>query len=186
VKVKRSINDVIPVANFLVEKLKPFCQKIEICGSIRRKKEMVGDIEIVCMPIKIPKSIQYSLFDPPKDSEKTIPGFMEYIKNYKIIRGDLDNGKIVCFVTPEGIQVDVFTGGDLNYGYIKTLRTGPSQYNMNFVIPQLKGKGYILKDGFVYHGDKIIPVPDEEKLYELIGCAMHTPEEREKFVQVSK
>jgi DNA polymerase/3'-5' exonuclease PolX len=183
VKSKKLIAEVLPVANRLIRDLEPFCEKIEICGSIRRKKEMVGDIEIVCKPIKIkiPKSIQYSLFGPPKYSEKTIPGFMEYVRKYKIIRGDLDRGKIVCFETPEGVQVDVFTGGDLNYGFIKTLRTGPSEYNMDFLIPQLKSKGYALKNGFVYKGEKIVPIPDEEKLYDLIGCVMHSPEEREKF-----
>jgi len=109
VKSKRNINNVIPIANALVEQLKPFCDKIEICGSIRRKKEMVGDIEIVCKPIKqkIPESIQYSLFEPPKYIERTIPELMEYVRNYKIIRGDLDRGKIVCFETSEGIQVDI-------------------------------------------------------------------------------
>jgi DNA polymerase/3'-5' exonuclease PolX len=185
VKTKKSIAELLPVANRLIKDLEPFCEKIEICGSIRRKKEMVGDIEIVCKPIKIkiPKSIQYSLFEPPEYSEKTILGFMEYVRNYKIIRGDLDRGKIVCFETTEGVQVDVFTGGDLNYGFIKTLRTGPSQYNMDFVIPQLKRKGYTLKNGFVYNGNQIVSVPDEEKLYDLIGCEIHTPEEREKFAK---
>jgi DNA polymerase/3'-5' exonuclease PolX len=35
------------LANRMVELLRPDCQRIEIAGSIRRKKETIGDIELV-------------------------------------------------------------------------------------------------------------------------------------------
>lgn len=34
----------------IVEELRPFCQRIEMAGSIRRKCEFVNDIEIVAIP----------------------------------------------------------------------------------------------------------------------------------------
>lgn len=178
-KVKRSIEEVIPIAESLVEKFKPYCEKIEVCGSIRRKKSMVGDIEILCIPkkIRVPKKLQYSLFGDEEYAEKTDSGLMEIIKGYKILRGDLDDGKIVSFETPENIQVDVFTAKPENYGYIKILRTGSAEYNMSFVLPRLKERGYKM-NGFIFKDGGIIPTPDEEDIYNLIESDFHFPEDR--------
>ena len=65
---KKKLNEVLPIAPDLIKNLIPFCKKIEICGSIRRKRELVGDIEILCEPKKItvPVECQLSLFDSPR------------------------------------------------------------------------------------------------------------------------
>ena len=39
-----------PVAERLVEQLRPYCERIQIAGSIRRRKWAVGDIELLCIP----------------------------------------------------------------------------------------------------------------------------------------
>jgi DNA polymerase/3'-5' exonuclease PolX len=41
---------VLPIAGRIVEALRPYCERIEIAGSLRREKPMVGDIEIVAIP----------------------------------------------------------------------------------------------------------------------------------------
>ena len=38
------------IADNIVLMLSPFCDRIEIAGSIRRKKELIGDVEIVAIP----------------------------------------------------------------------------------------------------------------------------------------
>ena len=178
-KVKRSIKEVLPIADSFVEKFKPFCEKIEICGSIRRKKSMVGDIEILCIPkkIKVPVSPQYSLFGDDEYTEITDPILMEIIRDYKILRGNLNGGKIVSFETPDDIQVDVFTAMPMNYGYIKILRTGSAEYNMSFILPRLKQRGYKM-NGFVFKDGIMVPTPDELDIYKLIDSDFHLPEDR--------
>ena len=46
--------DALYVAEWLVDELRPGCERIEIAGSIRRGKEDVKDIEIVAIPILKP------------------------------------------------------------------------------------------------------------------------------------
>ena len=38
------------IANIVVKALEPFCDKIEIVGSIRRQKPTVKDIDLVLIP----------------------------------------------------------------------------------------------------------------------------------------
>src|SRR5437879_3251534 len=44
------------IADDLIEKITPLCERCEIAGSIRRQKAEVGDIEIVAVPrwIEVP------------------------------------------------------------------------------------------------------------------------------------
>lgn len=47
---KTPLAKIRPIALKLVERLHPYCEKIEIAGSIRRGKPLVKDIEIVTIP----------------------------------------------------------------------------------------------------------------------------------------
>jgi hypothetical protein len=51
----------------LVAQLAPYCERIEIAGSVRRQKDIVGDIELVVIPkmIERPVVTQQNLFDAP-------------------------------------------------------------------------------------------------------------------------
>ena len=40
----------VKLANEVVALLETSCERLEVAGSIRRQKETVGDVEIVCIP----------------------------------------------------------------------------------------------------------------------------------------
>lgn len=42
--------EIHPIAARLLDALRPYCHRIEIAGSLRRKRDMIGDIEIVAIP----------------------------------------------------------------------------------------------------------------------------------------
>ncbi len=48
--VRRPLAEGEAIASALVADLEPYCARIQVAGSIRRRKEMVGDIEIVAIP----------------------------------------------------------------------------------------------------------------------------------------
>ena len=176
-KVKRPLTEVLPVASGLLEALRPYCERIEFAGSIRRKKEFVGDIEILLQPklLLMPAKKQLSLFDPLV--EKPHPEIMKFISRYHIMRGDLNDGKMLSFVGPGEIQVDVFTANPDNYGYIKILRTGSHEYNTKYFMPKMKKSGYVLDGGYIWNKEKLVPVPEEIDVYRLMGDSEIDPPE---------
>lgn len=45
-----NFTEALPLAQSLAQSMRPFCERVEIAGSIRRKKPSVKDIEIVAIP----------------------------------------------------------------------------------------------------------------------------------------
>ena len=77
-------------------KLQPFCEKINIAGSVRRKKPEVKDIEIVCVP---KQETQYDMFGTPFTSGRNT-GFRDSVLALgEIIKGGT-NGKYIQIKLP--------------------------------------------------------------------------------------
>lgn len=170
-----------PTANWLYEELEPYFERLEICGSLRRKKELIGDIEFLGISKKIGLYGQNTLFN---DGEmQHIPDLLNYIRKYSFIKGNKPQSKFTSFVLPAGIQVDLFFAREDNWGYIKALRTGPSDFNQYFLIPKLKINGYTPKDGMIWKNKKKLDIPDEESLFKLINSEVIPPELRSAIAE---
>src|SRR5512145_1569634 len=56
----------------VVAQLAPYCERVEVAGSVRRRKDVVGDIELVAIP-KVQTQIhvqpQLSLFGPSSEPD---------------------------------------------------------------------------------------------------------------------
>ena len=46
----RPLAEALEVANHIQSALAPHCARVEIAGSIRRRRPSIGDVEIVCLP----------------------------------------------------------------------------------------------------------------------------------------
>lgn len=178
------INVVLPSAEFIRKELEPHCLRIEILGSLRRGKEMVGDVEFLV----IPKGVhQLSLFNNCRVSVAVNKELIEATRRYKVFKGGLEKeGRMVQFIGPGDIPYDLFIAGLENYGYQKVIRTGPYEHNIGFIIPLLKEKGYILRDAHIWKDGFIVPVPEEEDLYRLIGMDVIPPSDRRHFTSHKK
>lgn len=153
-----------PIAVNLKVLLEPYCERIEIAGSIRRVKEIVKDIEIVLIPKQANK-----LFNVLGMHLLKTTGSINYIKN-----GD----KYKQFFY-QGIKVDMFIASQDNWGYIFAIRTGSAEYSHNVLANGWVKKGFKGIDGFLTRNGEIIPVREEIDLFKLIGVDYTPPKERE-------
>lgn len=143
--------------------LKPYCKRIEIAGSIRRKKPECRDIELVIIR------------DPDKLEE-----LKKLVGEWKKVRGSI-TGRYIQ-VIPEDIALDIFIARDdgTNFGNIYLIRTGNwvfSRFMMGIRAPQV---GLKHRDGYLWLWDKHrYNCYEEEDVFKLLKMYYIEPEERE-------
>lgn len=158
----------------LIRFLAPDCERIEIVGSVRRKRPAVKDIELLVEPRVEPlvtdlfggttdyvplegliaKSIQAGVFAPRLD------------KNGRSALGE--RYKRLLY---RGVPLDLFIRRDpAQWGVLMAIRTGPAEWSQRLVTQRRFG-GY-LPDGWRVHDGGI---------YDDQGTLRETPEERDVF-----
>ena len=144
--------------------LAPHCERIEIAGSIRRKKLMVGDIEIVA----IPKPYEVGLF---------ASGIVPVVNQWDKVKGELPC-KYTQRILPSGIKLDLFFATPDNWGYILAIRTGPADYSAQVLAAGWVKRGYKGQGGMLWNGSNPVPVREEQDLFNLLALPWAEPENR--------
>ena len=152
------------IAEKIKAELKPFCERIEIAGSIRRKKEFVKDIEIVC----IAKPFDVGLFES---------GVAIVINKWEKVKGELP-GKYTQRILPEGIKLDLFFATKENWGLIYAIRTGSAEFSHRTLAVNWVKKGYKGIEGFLHKNDKKINIYEEKDLFDLLEMDFIEPKNR--------
>lgn len=147
--------------------LQPFCDRIEVAGSIRRGKPEPKDIELVA----IPKQQNVDMFGMYKRHHE---GIATACSRYKRIRGSLIDGKYVRLELIDGTGVDLFFCTPRNWGYILALRTGSDRFNMALV-ERIKGNGYVCKEGAIWHKGSPLHTPEEVDVFKRAGLPFIHP-----------
>jgi len=159
-----NLQKALQIANNVKSLLAPHCHRIEIAGSIRRKKPQVKDIEIVA----IAKNYQTGLFES---------GIATVLNQWKIVKGNLPC-KYTQRILPQGIKLDLFFAERNNWGFIYAIRTGSAEYSHKVLAKKWVEKGYKGKNGFLTYNDKMVLVPEEKDLFSRIGIPFVEPEYR--------
>lgn len=167
------------IAHQIVALLEPFCDRVEIAGSLRRKNFNIGDIDIVCIP-----KVEQDSADLFGNKFYRVPGFSDAVNKIgNIFIGKPDTGKRVGIHHKSGIPIELYITDELNWGYIFFIRTGPAEYSHGMAKKWCL-KGYHGENGKLYKNadggkDKQHIILKEEKdLYEVLGYEYIEPENR--------
>jgi DNA polymerase (family 10) len=138
--------------------------KVDILGSLRRKKETIGDIDIAVVST---------------NSKKTIQNFISYSDTKTIV----DTGeKGATILTNEGVQIDLRIAKNDTYGAMLQYFTGSKYHNIRLREYALS-KGYSISEYGIkkLHSKSKQPLPfkTEESFYEYLGLSYIPPEMRE-------
>jgi DNA polymerase/3'-5' exonuclease PolX len=158
------------IAARVVAELAPHCARIEVAGSVRRCKPEVGDIEIVCIPLRHP----CGLFG---DEWERDPGFVAKVNQWPAVRGKAE-GKYTQRTLPEGIALDLFTATADNWGLIYAIRTGSADYSHRVLASGWVRNGYVSSGGMITKGGVPVKVREEWDLFTLAGVKWVPPEAR--------
>lgn len=169
-KEKKSYEEAILIAEHVISLIKPHCVRVEIAGSLRRKCQYVGDIEIVL----IAKPYEVGLFES---------GVAEIINQWQKVKGELNYGicKYTQRIHQSGIKIDFFFAQEDNWGNTLAIRTGSSDYSYKVLANGWKSAGYESENNYLYKiGDRTekMVLKEEKDLFDLIGIEYIDPEKR--------
>jgi len=121
-------------------KLQPYTEKINIAGSIRRQKNEVNDIEIICIPHTAPSQ---NLFGTESSHTYRVFGFRNTLNHLgEIIKGNPAEGKYLQIQLPENIKLDLFMPAPRDYYRIHAIRTGSAEYANKVIAKAWLKKGW--------------------------------------------
>jgi DNA polymerase (family X) len=141
-----------------IVELTPLSKRIEVAGSIRRKKPNPHDIDLVIIP-------------------KNLDDLLTYVRKYQV--GSIGIGKTHASYVKRGIGIQIFFATEDNFGAMLLTYTGPSNYNIGLRCIA-KNMGMRLNQYGLY--DEILPgciaSKTEEDIYIAIGKVWKEPESR--------
>jgi DNA polymerase (family 10) len=156
------VGDVYPLAYDIKEKIQAVAKggTVEVCGSIRRRKEIVRDIDILVGGVDF-QSIT-SFFTSLSEVEEII------------VSGET---KTSCRLK-SGIEADLRIVNKEEFPYALMYFTGSKEHNVK-LRGMAKKKGFKLNEYGLFDGDKLVTLNSEEEIYRMLDLAYIAPELRE-------
>jgi len=146
------------IANEVIKRISPYCKKIEVAGSIRRKKPLVRDIDICLVPSDHWNlSFQIAGLGPVK------------LKGDKLKR-----------VSYNGTQVDIYYASEETWATLLLIRTGSAENNIRLATLAKKRGWHLAASGaglFDENGRRVAG-DSEESIYKTLELPFQQPEER--------
>lgn len=162
------------------------CERIEVAGSVRRKKADCHDVEIVVIPRL--DVVSADLFGNPTTYRNQFDEACKNLRSDGTFTDRLDKngrpawGEKYKRALYQGVPVDLFSATSENYGLILALRTGPAEFSLKLVQQRTFGGylpfGYRVRDGYLWRGDERISTPEEQDVFDAIGLDWIRPENR--------
>jgi DNA polymerase (family 10) len=140
----------------------PKVQKADIAGSLRRKEETIGDIDILVMS---------------SSPEKVIQKFVNLSQVVEIIAQGTTKASVR--IQQEGRQADIRVIPKESYGSALQYFTGSKAHNVELRKIAQK-KGLKLSEYGLFRGEKRIAGETEEGVYKALGEKMPPPESRKR------
>lgn len=133
------------LAHKVLEKLRPFSDRIHIAGSIRREKWEVRDIEIVCQPHYV-DGAQGSFFSDVIAEKVISQNYVHVVKSLGLIIKGKPDGRYMQIELPQKINVDLFMPEPMDYYRQLAIRTGSADYAHRTIAAGWLKKGWCGSD----------------------------------------
>jgi len=150
------------IAERVKQTLRPYCDRIEIAGSIRRQKPIVNDIDLV-------------IIEKP-DADLQLSSRLFSLGVVKINGPDIRR----VYLPGDNITLDIYIATPATWATLLLIRTGSKENNIR-LCSLARRKGWQLKangDGLFDEAGNRIAGDTEQSVYEALGVPYQAPEER--------
>ena len=153
----------------ILHELTPFCERIEVAGSVRRRRENVNDIDLVVIP-------------------KNFAMLRNRIRRRCTLTTDGDTNLIA--ILPNKVQLDIFVAQaeskDLlavtptNFGALFLCRTGSREHNI-WIAKRAQSLGMHFNPYYgLFRQGKCVACATEEDMFKALDLEFVKPEQRER------
>lgn len=163
------LGEALPIAETFVSALKKLKEvvQISVCGSLRRSKETIGDVDIL-ITSKTPKKVM--------DAFVKMPQVMDVLAH-----GETKSS----ILTKSGLQVDLRVVEESSFGAALQYFTGSKEHNVALRELAQKKELKINEYGvFKEKGNKKLAGKTEQEVYAAVGLAWIPPELRENMGEI--
>lgn len=173
------------LAERIASLIEPACQRVEIAGSLRRRIDRVGDIEIVCVPHR--REVRDLFGELVQEANQLEDKLHNLIDRRYLTPGDRNGPKYKQFTTGlYNVQLDLFITDPTRWGLIYTLRTGSADFSRWLVTPQTKGGALPpdmkVNDGRLWRAGQPLDTPQEEDIFRALSLRWIHPAERQRGI----
>ena len=152
------LKDAEKLAEQIMEQIQPFCDRLVVAGSIRRKKSEVRDVDFVL----IPKPLLW-----PR-----IVGTLQRNMDAKVLK----QGEKAAQLTIDGINVDLYSATEETWEPLLLIRTGSAEHNIKLSMIARKKGMKLSHKGLIKNGEVIGST--EKEIFNLLELGYIAPEER--------
>ncbi|GAI20461.1 unnamed protein product [marine sediment metagenome] len=146
------------IADEIIKRLAPYCSRIQVAGSIRRKAPYPKDIDLVLIPAD------------PWNLDQEIRRLGPHRADGKKLK------RILC----DGVQVDLYLAEPETWGMSLLVRTGSANHNIKLATKAKKmGLHFSVARGIEDEKGMVIASQTEEEVFNALGLNYILPEERE-------
>jgi DNA polymerase/3'-5' exonuclease PolX len=174
--------------------LAPACERLEVAGSIRRKRPDVGDVELVAVPKTAPALLD--LFGTAVGERDLLHERCERLLEAGTLAHRLGGDgkrafgprfKRLLYRGPAGtLPLDLFSvRAPAQWGAIFAIRTGPAGFTNRLVASRVRFPGWGLlpaglreHEGALWDGGRLLETPEEDDFFAALGLEWLPPEQR--------
>lgn len=178
------------IAGELLALLNPYCERLEVVGSIRRERPTIGDIELLAVPRLVDRFDMFGL--PTGQDFDVLADYCTQMVRHGLLTHRPDKNGRSAFgsrykrLSYQGIGLDLFSVlQPAQWGVLSVIRTGSADFSHRLVTPVEQGgwmpQGMYCRDGALWCAtqDTAFETPEEADVFAAIGRSYVPPEQRE-------
>jgi len=175
-----NLQEAIKLGDILTGEMQPFCERVMVAGSVRRRRPEVNDIDIVAIPKTNMERFVEGWFKGPIHLVSADAIWESMIKNlidtfHAVVER---KGPKLVTLKVAGTSVDIYRATPETWGVLLLIRTGSAQHNMKLCSRALNmGLQLSAAEGVLADG-RVIASRTEEEIFRALNMAYVPPEER--------
>jgi DNA polymerase/3'-5' exonuclease PolX len=172
----------LEVANAFIADVNSVCERIEIVGSLRRRREIVNDIDIIAIP-KRAHVHDASLFGG-NHHVNMLDAELSQLHQVGRLGVERNRPRMKRLYRPcdhDLITIDLYIATPANWWTLLLIRTGSRYHNIAMAGLALDRRMHLKADGsgIVLPDGQLLQVQSEEEIFKILGTPYRPPEDRE-------